>query len=96
MGPGSVVAVGAHGVEFSPTKIRGGIGQAINVIGGRTGVLITTFVFPTLFVASSYTAYIFLGLVSVIGAVLTFTLIPETKGGLGLEEISLKLSGGDS
>ncbi|ADN49975.1 MFS transporter [Vulcanisaeta distributa] len=91
MGPGSVVAVGAHGVEFSPTKIRG-IGQAINVISGRTGVLITTFVFPTLFVASSYTAYIFLGLVSVIGAVLTFTLIPETKG-LGLEDISLRLSG---
>jgi len=45
----------------------------------------TTFVFPTLFVANSYMAYLFLCLVSIIGAALTFTIIPETKG-LGLEE----------
>jgi len=89
MGPGSVAAVGMHGVELAPTKIRA-IGHAINVLGGRTGVLITTFVFPKLFTAHAYTAYIFLGVVSLIGALITLALVPETKM-KGLEEISAEL-----
>ena len=88
MGPG-FVAAGMHGVELTPTKIRA-IGHAINVIGGRTGVLITTFVFPRLFTANAYTAYIFLGVVSLIGALITLALVPETKM-KGLEEISAEL-----
>jgi len=78
-----------HGVELAPTKIRA-IGHAINVLGGRTGVLITTFVFPKLFTANAYTAYIFLGVVSLIGALITLALVPETKM-KGLEEISAEL-----
>ena len=59
-------------------------------MGGRTGVLITTFVFPSLFTANAYTAYIFLGVVSLIGALVTLALLPETKM-KGLEEISAEL-----
>ena len=89
MGPLCVAGTGMHGVELTPTKIRG-IGHAINVLGGRTGVLITTFVFPRLFTAEAYTAYIFLGVVSLIGALITLAFVPETKM-KGLEEISAEL-----
>ena len=88
VGPGSVVAVGAHGVELSPTKVRG-IGQAINVLGGRLGVLTTTFVLPALLAANSPYAYVFLGAVSLIGVALTVLFVPETAN-KGLEEASME------
>jgi hypothetical protein len=82
------VAVGAHGVELSPTKVRG-IGQAINVLGGRLGVLTTTFVLPALLAANSPYAYVFLGAVSLIGVALTVLFVPETAN-KGLEEASME------
>ena len=86
IGPGSIVAVGAHGVELMPTKIRG-IGHAVNVIGGRLGVLTTTFILPGLLAGNNPMAFVIMGVVSALGAVITALFVPETAN-RGLETIT--------
>ena len=86
IGPGSIVAVGAHGVELMPTKIRG-IGHAVNVIGGRLGVLTTTFVLPSLLAGDNPVAFVIMGTVSLLGVLITIAFLPETAN-RGLEEIT--------
>jgi len=99
-GPSTVAGAGILGVELSPTRIRT-IGQSITVVGGRIGASISAFLFPLLFGIIGETGVIYLlALVSVLGAVCTMALIPETAR-RSLEEINadgeadLAVSGGD-
>jgi MFS family permease len=86
-GPSTVAGAGILGVELSPTRIRT-IGQSITVVGGRIGASISAFLFPLLFGVLGETGVIWLlAGVSVIGAVCTMLLIPETAG-RSLEEIN--------
>jgi MFS family permease len=86
-GPGAVAGSGLLGVELSPTRIRS-IAQAVTVVGGRIGTIIAAFGFPLLGEKISEPALIgVLGAVALVGAALTFVLIPETKG-RSLEEIN--------
>jgi MFS family permease len=86
-GPNTVAGAGILGVELSPTRIRT-IGQSITVVGGRIGASISAFLFPLLFGVLGETGVIaLLAGVSVVGAVATMLLIPETAG-RSLEEIN--------
>ena len=77
-GPATVAGAGILGVELSPTRIRT-IGQSITVVGGRIGASISAFLFPTLFGVLGETGVIYLlAVVSIIGAICTMLLIPET------------------
>ncbi|MEM0169617.1 MAG: MFS transporter [Metallosphaera sp.] len=79
-GPGSVSASGILGVELAPTKVRGTI-QSLTVASGRIGATLTSFVFPSLFhqYGEAFAIY-FLAGIAAIAAILTFAVIPETKG----------------
>ncbi|HQT60953.1 MFS transporter [Acidiphilium sp.] len=86
-GPATVSGAGILGVELSPTRVRT-FGQAITVIGGRTGASISAFLFPLLFTRLGEVGVIaLLAIVSLLGAVLTRILVPETAG-ISLEEIN--------
>jgi MFS family permease len=77
-GPGTVAGAGILGVEVSPTRIRS-IGQAITVVGGRTGASISAFVFPVLFGTLGEQGVIWLlAATSLVGAACTMFVIPET------------------
>jgi MFS family permease len=86
-GPGLVSGAGVLGVELAPTRIRS-IAQSITVAGGRLGAALSAFAFPLLFAgigqAGAYWAIVAL---SVLGAILTQLLIPET-GKMSLEAIT--------
>lgn len=79
-GPSMVSGTGILGVELAPTRIRT-VAQSITVVGGRIGASISAFLFPLLFARIGETGVILLlaGL-SIIGAVLTQVLVPETSG----------------
>ena len=86
-GPATVAGAGILGVELSPTRIRT-IGQSITVVGGRIGASISAFLFPPLFGILGETGVIYLlAVVSIVGAVCTMLLIPETAQ-RSLEEIN--------
>jgi hypothetical protein len=86
-GPSTVAGAGILGVELTPTRIRT-IGQSVTVVGGRIGASISAFLFPLLFGVLGETGVIYLlAMVSVVGAVCTMALIPETAG-RSLEEIN--------
>lgn len=77
-GPSTVAGAGILGVELSPTRIRT-IGQSITVVGGRIGASISAFLFPLLFGVLGETGVIYLlAAVSIVGAICTMVLIPET------------------
>lgn len=87
MGPGLVCGAALLGVELTPTRIRA-VGQSITVVGGRLGATLSAFVFPLVFAILGQGAAIgTLAALSVVGAVLTYVLIPETAG-RSLEELS--------
>jgi MFS family permease len=86
-GPGAVAGSGLLGVELSPTRIRS-IAQAVTVVGGRIGTIIAAFGFPVLLEHISEPSLVgVLGAISLLGAALTFVLIPEAKG-RSLEDIN--------
>ena len=87
MGPSMVSGSGILGVELAPTRIRT-VAQSITVVGGRLGASLSAFVFPLLFVKLGENAAIGLlvGL-SIVGAILTQIVIPETAG-RSLEDLS--------
>jgi MFS family permease len=86
-GPSTVAGAGILGVELSPTRIRT-IGQSITVVGGRIGASISAFLFPLLFGVLGETGVIgLLAGVSILGAICTTILIPETAG-RSLEDIN--------
>lgn len=91
-GPGSVSAVGMLGVELAPTKARG-IVQGITVAGGRLGAFTIGQLAP-LFLFSPRLGVpalgIFLAVVAIASAVITYLLVPETKG-KPLEEASMEI-----
>ena len=90
-GPATVAGAGLLGVELSPTRIRT-IGQSITVVGGRIGASISAFLFPLLFGAIGETGVIgLLAGVSVLGAICTYALLPETAG-RSLEDINAALA----
>src|ERR1700733_10394360 len=77
-GPSTVAGAGILGVELSPTRIRT-IGQSVTVVGGRIGASIAAFLFPLLFGILGETGVIYLlAAVSIVGAVCTMLVIPET------------------
>jgi hypothetical protein len=77
-GPNIVSGTGILGVELAPTRIRT-IGQAISVTGGRIGASITAFLFPLVFARTGIVGAIYtMAGFSLLGAVLTVWLIPET------------------
>ncbi|MCI2415146.1 MAG: MFS transporter [Candidatus Aramenus sp.] len=79
-GPGSISATGLLGVELAPTKVRG-IVQSLTVASGRIGASLTSFVFPSLFITyGEGFAVGFLGAIALASAVITWLLVPETKG----------------
>ncbi len=86
-GPGLVSGAGIYGVELAPTRIRA-VAQAITVAGGRIGAAISGFAFPLLFgrIGEAGTVLILAGL-SLLGAVCTQLLVPETSA-RSLEEIN--------
>jgi MFS family permease len=87
MGPGAISGAGLLGVELAPTRIRS-MAQALTVVGGRIGAALAAFVFPLLLgVMSKSSLMIVLAVVSLLGAVLTFLVVPETAG-RSLEEIN--------
>jgi len=87
MGPGAISGAGLLGVELAPTRIRS-IAQAFTVVGGRIGAALAAFVFPELLgpIGKSGLMLLLAG-VSIFGAVITFFVVPETKG-RSLEEIN--------
>lgn len=88
-GCSAVSGAGILGVELSPTRIRT-VGQSITVVGGRIGASISAFLFPVLFTRLGEVGVIvLLAVLSVVGAVLTQLLVPETAG------ISLETLNGD-
>ncbi|HEY3800772.1 MAG TPA: MFS transporter [Caulobacteraceae bacterium] len=87
-GPGLVSGAGVYGVELAPTRIRS-VAQSITVIGGRIGATIAAFAFPLLNAKLGFIVTISgLGAMSLVGAVLSQLLVPET-GQRSLEEINL-------
>jgi hypothetical protein len=75
------------GVELAPTRIRS-VAQSITVAGGRIGAAISGFAFPLLFAGIGQTAaYFVVAGLAVLGAVFTFTLVPET-GRISLEALT--------
>jgi MFS family permease len=86
-GPGLVSGAGILGVELAPTRIRS-IAQSITVAGGRLGAALSAFGFPLLFAGIGQAgAYWAIVAVSVLGAILTQVLVPET-GKISLEAIT--------
>lgn len=86
-GPGLVSGAGILGVELAPTRIRS-VAQSITVAGGRIGAAISAFGFPLLFAHIGQAgAYFVIAALAALGAVLTWTLVPET-GRLSLETIT--------
>ncbi|HEY2177238.1 MAG TPA: MFS transporter [Caulobacteraceae bacterium] len=85
-GPGLVSGAGVLGVELAPTRIRS-VAQAITVTGGRIGAAVSGLAFPLLFGASQAAAYWVIVGLAVLGAVLTWRLVPET-GRISLEAIT--------
>ena len=86
-GPGLVSGAGILGVELAPTRVRS-VAQSITVAGGRIGAAISGFAFPVLFKGIGQAgAYWVVVAIAILGAVLTFWLIPET-GSKSLEAIS--------
>ncbi len=86
-GPGTVSGSGILGVELAPTRIRS-IAQGITVVGGRVGASIAAFLFPLLLLHWSAKGLMLgLGVLALVGAALTFVLVPETAG-RSLEEIN--------
>ena len=74
-------------MELSPTRIRT-IGQSVTVVGGRIGPRSAAFLFPLLFGVLGETGVIrLLAGVSIVGAICTVLLIPETAG-RSLEDIN--------
>ena len=87
MGPSMVSGSGMLGVELAPTRIRT-VAQSITVVGGRLGASLSAFVFPVLFVKLGEDMAIgLLAGVSIVGAILTQFIIPETAG-RSLEDLS--------
>ena len=86
-GPGLVSGAGILGVELAPTRVRS-VAQSITVAGGRIGAAIAGFGFPWLFghIGQAAAYYVIAGL-SVLGAVGTLFLVPET-GRISLEAIT--------
>ncbi|SMD30331.1 MFS transporter [Picrophilus oshimae] len=81
-GPGSISASGMLGVELAPTKIRSQI-QSYTVAAGRTGASLSSFVFPYMFIAFGESfAFYYLTALAIIAGILTWVIIPETKGSL--------------
>lgn len=79
-GPAAVSGAGILGVELSPTRIRT-VGQSITVVGGRIGASISAFLFPLFFSRLGEVGVIsLLAVISLLGAVLTQVLVPETSG----------------
>jgi MFS family permease len=86
-GPGLVSGGGILGVELAPTRVRS-VAQSITVAGGRIGATLSTFAFPLLFGAIGKAAtYWILAALGILGALLTWLLVPET-GRLSLERIT--------
>jgi MFS family permease len=86
-GPGLVSGGGILGVELAPTRVRS-VAQSLTVAGGRIGATLSTFAFPLLFGAIGKAAtYWILAALGVLGALLTWLLVPET-GRLSLEKIT--------
>ena len=86
-GPGLVSGAGVLGVELAPTRIRA-VAQSITVAGGRIGAAISGFAFPLLFGAIGEVATVLiLVALSVLGAVCTQVLVPETSA-RSLEDIN--------
>ena len=87
VGPGTTAGAGILGVEVSPTRIRS-FGQAVTVVGGRIGASFSGFVFPVLFGVIGEQGVIWaLAATSVVGALATMFVIPETAR-RSLEEIN--------
>ncbi len=87
VGPGTTAGAGILGVEVSPTRIRS-FGQAVTVVGGRIGASFSAFVFPVLFGVIGEQGVIWaLAATSVVGAIATMLVIPETAR-RSLEEIN--------
>ncbi len=86
-GPGLVSGAGVYGVELAPTRIRA-VAQAVTVAAGRVGAAIAGFAFPLLFgaIGEAATVMILVAL-SILGAVCTHWLVPETSA-RSLEEIN--------
>ena len=86
-GPNIVSGTGILGVELAPTRVRT-IGQAISVAGGRIGASLTAFLFPLIFARTGVVGAIYtMAGFSILGAILTRVLIPETAG-RSLEELN--------
>jgi len=91
-GPSMVSGAGILGVELAPTRIRT-IGQSVTVVGGRIGASISAFLFPLFFGALGETGVIaLLAAVSVLGAICTMLVIPETAR-RSLEDINADAEG---
>ncbi len=86
-GPAIVSGTGILGVELAPTRIRT-VAQSITVVGGRIGASISAFLFPLLFARIGEAGVILLlAGISILGALLTHLLVPETSG-VSLEAIN--------
>jgi MFS family permease len=86
-GPGIVSGAGILGVELAPTRIRS-VAQSVTVAGGRIGASISGFAFPLIFGSlGKARAYWIIAALGLVGALLTWTLVPET-GQISLETIS--------
>ena len=87
VGPGAISGAGLLGVELAPTRIRS-MAQAVTVVGGRLGAAIAAFAFPALLGAiGAVTLMVVLAIVALIGAAITFLVVPETAR-RSLEEIN--------
>jgi len=87
LGPGAISGAGLLGVELAPTRIRS-IAQSFTVVGGRIGAAMAAFVFPELLglVGKTWLMVALAG-VAIVGAAVTFLVVPETAG-RSLEEIN--------
>ncbi|BBG26305.1 MFS transporter [Sulfuracidifex tepidarius] len=71
VGPGTVV--GFWGVELFPTKIRG-LSQMFTVLAGRTGAILSAFLYADLFTLGIPITMLFTAIMSLIASVITLTL----------------------
>ena len=86
-GPGLVSGAGILGAELAPTRVRT-VAQSITVAAGRIGAAISGFAFPLLFHSiGQAAAYWVIAALALLGALFTFTLVPET-GRISLEVIT--------
>jgi MFS family permease len=91
-GPGIVSGAGLLGVELAPTRIRS-VAQSVTVAGGRIGAAISALAFPLVFGRfGGAAAYWIIAALGVLGAVLTWRLVPET-GRISLETINAEAPG---